>query len=455
MNSRWKTLALALLYPLSLSGTACVSERAGYDDVRRTTAARLQKDVRWHAVDAQGSSSARTRELLARPLDAESAVQVALLNNAGLQAGFEDLGEARAELVAALALPNPTVDASLRFHGEGPASIELHALESISGLLLVPAKNGAASRSFDAARAGVVGKILDLALEVKLAFYAYQAAAERLELERQVLGATRAAFDMAQRLHDAGNVTELALASEQAFYEESRVAFARAEAETASQREALTALLGVGHAAAWRAEQRLPQAAPVDELLQDFERRALVKSLDLEIVRLRYEAAAKKANVARFEGIVPELSAGVAAEREGTEWSVGPAVALEIPIFDQGQAEVDAALSEMRRERKLHTETATRLRGTTRALAARLRAAAESAEFYRLTLLPLRARIVEQMGLEVNVMNAGLFQLLQSKRELVQASQAYVELLLEYWSERARAEQLLLGRQPRGVATSE
>ena len=453
MNPSWKSRALVLCCPVWLA--ACVSESAGYDDVRRTTAARLQKDVRWHAVDSRGSMPGRTRELLARPLDADSAIQIALLNNAGLQASFEDLGEARAELVAALALPNPTVDANLRFHGDGPASIEVHALESVSGLLFVPAKNGAASKSFDAARASVVGKILDLALAVRLALYSYQAAAERLELEREVLGSTRAAFDMAAQLHEAGNVTDLALASEQAFYEESRLAFARTEADVASRREALSALLGVGTAATWSAAAHLPEALPVDDLLADFERRILMKSLDLEIVRLRFEAAAKKANVARVEGILPELSLGVAAEREGTEWSVGPAAALEVPLFDHGQAEVSAALSAMRRERNLHTETATRLRSTARALAVRLRAAAESADFYRRTLLPLRARIVEQMGLQVNAMSAGVFQLLQAKREHVEASQAYVELLLEYWSQRARAEQLLLGREPRGASVVE
>jgi cobalt-zinc-cadmium efflux system outer membrane protein len=433
----------------------CVSESAGYDEVRETTAARLAKDVRWHAVDAGGAPAKRTAALLARPLDAESAVQIALLNNAGLQAGFEDLGVARAELVGALKLPNPHADASLRFHDSEPASIELHVLESITGLLLVPAKNGAAESSFDAARVSVVGKVLDLALEVRLAFYAYQASAERLELERTVVSSTRASFDMATKLHEAGNVTDLVLASEQAFYEESRVAFARTEADSISKREELTGLLGLGPtASAWTAGARLEPAAPVDALLSDLERRAVAKSLDLEIIRYRYAAAAKRANLARFEGLVPELSAGVSAEREGNEWSVGPAATLELPIFDQGQAHVDAALAELRRERKLHTETAQRVRATARAVAVRLRSAAESAEFYRQTLLPLRARIVEQLGLQVNVMNAGVFQLLEAKRRQVEAAQTYVELLLEYWSERARAEQLLLGRVPGPSAVS-
>ena len=427
---------------------ACVSETAGYDDVRRTTAARIQKDVRWQAYDSGGRTAERTRELLEKPLDADAAVQIALLNNAGLQADFEELGLARAELAGALKLPNPTADAALRFNADGPNTFELHVMESLSGLLIIPAKDGAASKSFEAARASVIGKILDLALKVRLAFYDYQAAAERLELERTSLASARASFDMAQKVHDAGNVTDLALAGEQALYEEARIGFARAEAANAAKHEELSGLLGLRpDAPAWTAVARLPPPAPVETLLADLERRAVAKSLDLEITRLRYEAAAKKANVARFEGIVPDLSVGVAAEHEG-EWSVGPAAAVEVPLFDQGQAEVDAHLAEMRRERKLHAETATRVRSSARSLAVRLRAAADSVEFYRTTLLPLRRRITEQIGLEVNSMTSSVFALLEAKRRELQAGQTYVELLLEYWSERARAEHLLVGRIP-------
>jgi outer membrane protein, heavy metal efflux system len=116
---------------------ACVAADAGYPDVRKLTADRIQQEVRWSAHDS-ASPDQQTGKLLARPLTADAAVQVALLNNPGLQAAFEDLGVTRARLVQALRVPNPTVDASLKFERSASANIELHGLISISDLLFLP-----------------------------------------------------------------------------------------------------------------------------------------------------------------------------------------------------------------------------------------------------------------------------------------------------------------------------
>jgi hypothetical protein len=97
----------------ALLGQACVAANAGYADVRHLTSDRLKKDVRWYEHDSPAAGEQRVRELLAKPLNADGSVQVALLNNQGLQAEFEELGIARSRLVAALQLPNPTVDAAL------------------------------------------------------------------------------------------------------------------------------------------------------------------------------------------------------------------------------------------------------------------------------------------------------------------------------------------------------
>src|SRR5687767_14253537 len=83
----------------------CVAADAGFSDVRDVTADRLRKDVRWYEHDSIGSGEEGTKKLLAEPLTVEAAVQLALLNNQGLQADFEELGVARARMVEALRLP--------------------------------------------------------------------------------------------------------------------------------------------------------------------------------------------------------------------------------------------------------------------------------------------------------------------------------------------------------------
>jgi hypothetical protein len=113
------------------SFVACVSADAGYQDVRKLTTDRIRHEVRWSTRDSAGSPDKQTQALLAHPLTSDAAVQLALWNNQGLQAEFEDLGVGRARLVQALRLPNPTADASLEFERSKSTNIELHGLISI------------------------------------------------------------------------------------------------------------------------------------------------------------------------------------------------------------------------------------------------------------------------------------------------------------------------------------
>lgn len=437
-------------------GLACVSSDAGYRDVRRLTSERLQRDVRWYTQEEANPSNEQTRALLAKPLDADRAVQVALLNNASVQAAFEQLGVARGRLVQALRLPNPTVGAVVGFHQDGDRrpELELEAMLDISDLLLLPLRGGEQSARLEAAKLEVAGQVIDLAFETRITFYEYQAAAQTLDLRRSIVAALRASFEVAQRLHEAGNIATLSFATERALYEESRVALTRAEANLAASREELSALLGLwGRETRWTAEERLDSTVPEPADLDQLEKRALERSLNLRAIERRFEAAGKGANAARVRGWLPELRAGVAAGREHdgeAAWTVGPAVELELPLLYQGQGETAAALAEQRREQKLYVDTAVRIRASARAIASRSRATRANVEYYARVLLPLRQQIVDETQLQYNAMNAGVFQLLQAKRDQIEAAQAYVDLLKEYWQLRAQLDQLIAGRLPRG-----
>jgi cobalt-zinc-cadmium efflux system outer membrane protein len=57
--------------------------------------------------------------------------------------------------------------------------------------------------------------------------------------------------------------------------------------------------------------------------------------------------------------------------------------------------------------------------------------------------------------LPFNAMNLGVFQLMQAKRDQIEAARAYVQALREYWTARAEVDQLLAGRLPRRAATGD
>lgn len=426
---------------------ACVSEDAGYRDVRKVVASRTGHDVRWNHLEGDSAAAKRTREILSRPLTAEAAVKLALLNNAHLQAAFENIGVARGDLMRAWHLPNPVAEGSVRFRKEQTATIDLSLTEDITELVFLPLRKGAAHADLDAAALEVAGRAMDLVLEVRSAFYGYLADQQILELRGTVLKALEASATVATSLHEAGNITDLDLANEQVLYDEARVNLANAETALATSRQRLTSLLGLwGNNVNWKAETRL--ADPPELALGDIEAKAIQHSVDLAIIRHRFIAAAKRTNLARAEGWIPELKVGATLEREDDDWSYGPLAEVEVPLFYQGQGQVARAEAEMRRQRQLLGAQAVQIRAAARAAAIRVAAARDRATYAKQVLLPARERILNQTQLQFNAMNISVFQLLMAKRDQVETARIYVEALRDYWTTRAELEQLRSGRLP-------
>src|SRR5262245_49361545 len=68
--------------------------------------------------------------LLAKPLDRDSAVKIALANNARLQAALDELGVAGGELASALGIGPVHVDGAVRW-GDGHTEFEVDAIQSV------------------------------------------------------------------------------------------------------------------------------------------------------------------------------------------------------------------------------------------------------------------------------------------------------------------------------------
>lgn len=434
----WLSLTAA-----SLGG--CVSENSPYQDVRKVVAGRTGHDVRWSHLDGDSEARKATREALSKPLTAEAAVKIALLNSAELQAAFEGIGIARGDLVSAWRVPNPTAEASLRFRKGRSATLDFSVTEDLSELIFLPLRAGVASAELDAAKLEVAGKAMDLVFEARSAFYGYLADQQVLELRATVLKALEASAITAKALHDAGNITDLDLANEQVLYEEARVNLAVSQTSIVASRQRLTSLMGLwGNDANWKIESRL--AEPGEVTLTDLEAKAIQNSLDLQIIRHRFTAAAKRANLERASGILPDLKAGVTAEREENEWSYGPLAEVELPLFYQGQGEVARAQAEMRRQGQLLRARAVQVRSAARTAAVRVAATRDRATYFKNVLLPARERILNQTQLQFNAMSISVFQLLIAKRDQVETARLYVEALRDYWTARAEAEQLRSGR---------
>jgi cobalt-zinc-cadmium efflux system outer membrane protein len=307
-----------------------------------------------------------------------------------------------------------------------------------------------AAAQFEEAKLAVTGAVLDAALEARSAFYVHQADEQLLELRQTVAQALAASFEVSRRLHEAGNITDLDLTRDRAAMEASKLELRSAEIAARLSRERLNSVMGLsGPETGWETDRRLADLPADPVRLDDIERIAVARSIDLARARQRIVSAGQQAGYHRATAFIPELDLGVGAERESDEpWGIGPSVSIPIPLFDQGQARIARASSELRRAQQEHYALAVRVRATARAARERLQGAEDRARYYRDIVLPLQERIVNEAQLQYNAMQIGILQLLRDRERQIEAGVAYVEALREYWLARADLAQLSSGRLP-------
>ena len=79
-----------------LTGCTTFSPDGGMSKVNELTQSRMQHEATWLRSEPEHDAARNvTRELLAKPISAEDAVKIALLNNRGLQAMYAELGSPR------------------------------------------------------------------------------------------------------------------------------------------------------------------------------------------------------------------------------------------------------------------------------------------------------------------------------------------------------------------------
>jgi cobalt-zinc-cadmium efflux system outer membrane protein len=392
-----------------------------------------------------------TRALLARPLDAEAAVRLALLNNRELRARLRELGIASARVVEAGLVANPIFEAELL--PERDSDLEVRVEYEITSLVMAPLKRRAEQHDLEAARLDVAGDVIELGYEVRTAFYALQTAERRLGFAQQTLDALAAGRDAAVAIAEAGNSPQLNAASQIVGYERARITVAQVELEVATLREALQRLLGLhGEHTAWTVDpalQDLPEQSPT---MAEIERKALEANLELRGARERLEALARRTGIARTEGWLPEVALDVHALRtdeeagSGDAWRWGGGVSVEVPLFDHGQGERRGQEAQFDALLERYQGLAIELRSRARETSNRLRSAHARARQYETVIVPAQTTVMEQTLLQYNAMQVGIFQLLEARRELLDVQLAYADTVREYWSARAQYDALLSGR---------
>jgi cobalt-zinc-cadmium efflux system outer membrane protein len=438
---------LALMFSVSQAGLQGQST----DDLQSTIRQRTGKQVEWQKdIAANDQIRKAIRALLRRTLTADAAVQIALLNNRELQTTFEEIGIANADLIEAGLLKNPVFAGDARFPSSAPSAtnVELSVAQEFFDLLVMGLRKKIAAAQLAKTKLRVGDAVLKLAAEVKTAFYELQAQQQLFGRLKAIHETDSAALELAQRQHEAGNISDLDLVNQQATYSQSKLDIAETSASIRSGREKLNRLMGTwGEDTAWKIADELPSLPSVDFPQERLESVAINQRLDLAATKTEIGALVGSLGIAKTYRYMGSIEFGVDTEKEPDGQRVtGPTWQLELPIFNQGQGRIAKLAAQLRQaERRLEFE-AVAIRAEVRETRDRLRAKRDLASYYRDELLPERKKILELTLRHYNAMLKSPFDLLLAKQNEISAERGYIDALRDYWIARVDLERAVGGR---------
>ena len=190
-------LPITAIFLMLLMGCSAVPRLGAWNDFKEEmqikTQYRLDKDA-----DKNQAVQDTIAVLLAKTLTVGSAVQIALLNNPGLQATLEELGIAQADLAQAGLLTNPKLKAKI-LSGGGDEKTELGVEQDFLGFFLRPLRIKLGETQYQVVKHRVGYEVFSLIAEVRSSYYTLQGNKQLLALRRSVLEAVEAAEELAKR----------------------------------------------------------------------------------------------------------------------------------------------------------------------------------------------------------------------------------------------------------------
>ena len=440
---------------LWLAGCATLSKDGGFSAVESITKDRIGKDVKWARTDGdQETITKRVAELLSKPLSVDDAIQIALLNNRGLQVDFAELGIAEADMVSASRLPNPGFSFMRSTRGH-EIEIERGLHFNFARLLALPLTVKMESQRFELAKGSAATAAVRLSGETRKAYFQALAAEETVRYMRKVRDVAESSAELARRMAAVGNWSRLQQAREQGFYADAALNVARAEQARVQSREALMRLLGLwGAQTGYVLPERLPDLPKSQEDQPDIEQRAMRTRLDVAGARMSAEAVAANLGLSKATRFINVLEIGAFREvsneapvRRGYE------ISLELPLFDWGTSRVAKAEAMYMQAVNRAAETAVNARSEVRESYQNYRVTYDIAKHVRDEIVPIRKRIADENLLRYNGMLIGVFDLLADARSQIGSVNSYIEALSDFWLAESDLQMAMIGA-PSGTAVA-
>ncbi len=449
----------AIAVAVGMTPTADAGRPASAQNVQANVGERISKRVEWrNDAEAEAEISRTVHALLRGTITAERAVQIALLNNRELQATFEEIGIANADLTEAGLLKNPVFNASVRFPDRPPSAtnVEFSIVQDFLDLLMIPLRKKVAAAELARVELKVGDEVLKLAAEVKAAFYTLQGKQMLFGRLGELGNTYGAALELSLRQHEAGNINDLELANQQSTYSQAKLDAAQVAAEMRSDQEKLNRLMGVwGAQTQWKIANELPGIAGRDFPTEHLESLAIAQRLDLAASKAEVGAVVQSLGLTKTYRYVGAIEFGVDTEKSPDRQRLtGPTLQLELPIFNQGKGRIARLEAQLRQAERRLEARAIDIRSEVREARDRLLAKKDLATYYRDELVPERKKVLDLTVTSYNGMLKGPYDLLLARQNELAAERGYIDALRDYWIARADLERAVGGNLTRSSSSS-
>ena len=444
---------LTLVGMTTLAGCTTLPDDLGRSDVDAMAEQRGRNST---AAESEQARNDLISQLTAEPLDSEDAVRITLLQNAGLQASYAQLGFAAADVYQAGRIRNPVIAASVLNPDVASEvnQITLGLAASFTDLITLPARKRLSAASFAAMKAAIGAEVMHKAAEAESAWYGYVGAQQVEALRRQLALAAQLSAQLAERYFNAGNINARELALERAAASEARIHSLDAAAATLAARTELATIMGLSSGEGWTVPGQLQLPLAQEDELPDLLALAEASRLDLAAARAEADLLADQLGVVNWTRWLGELEVGAERERE-TDGSrlTGPTLAWEIPIFTQNRDQQLRAEAELRMAIANVQGLLNEVDNSVRLAHADVQHSRERISEYRNVLIPQRVETVARAQEELNYMLTGVFEVLAMKQQEYAAYQEYLASVRDYWQSRSRLAMAVGSSLPSSQAT--
>ena len=428
---------IILLLSLILVLVGCASVKTGHEwrKFQEIAKERTDQELLWEKSEEEQKAILKEVEaLLADGLSRQDVVRIALLNNRQLQSAFEEHGISKADLVQAGLLSNPSLGAVFRFlisSGSG-TNVDADLFFPISDLWQMPFRKKAAAAHMEATIMRVGQVVMETSAEAKRAYDAVYYLSEAKNETEKILNRFREIGDQVAIRRDFGYMSDLDVYLAQTMIAEAEMELARFEGELGIARAHLNRILALGPRQMGyeiRGEEveepaRLP---PLEEAIEY----ALGHRLDIQMARFKVGQAERTLELEKAR-ILKHVALGLSYEREADGADVfGPGFDIQLPIFDQNQAQIAKAQYRIRQARKNLQALEGRVREEITSDLERVHFHQTQVQTFREKIIPFREKAIGYAEKWVNAMQLNRLYLLEAQKGLLQSRRDYLRALME------------------------